>query len=116
MWDARALLYRYLIYENRWPAMVAALDGGREWEGWTAARRARWPPTVIFHGGGDTAVPLAVSERLREVMGRDRVALFVAEGQDHLFERAMFLEEERPGMDTVRKAVAKLIEVVEARG
>ncbi|EGX97201.1 pirin [Cordyceps militaris CM01] len=108
MWDARALLYRYLIYENRWPAMVAALDGGREWEGWTAARRARWPPTVIFHGGGDTAVPLAVSERLREVMGRDRVALFVAEGQDHLFERAMFLEEERPGMDTPTATLAKL--------
>ncbi|KAJ4144530.1 hypothetical protein LMH87_003411 [Akanthomyces muscarius] len=112
MWDARALLYRYLIYHNRWPDMTAALDGGREWHAWTAARRAQWPPTVIFHGSADSAVPLEVSEQLREVMGADKVSVFVAEGQDHLFERAMFLEDERPGMNAVRDAVAKLVEVV----
>lgn len=112
MWDARALLYRYLIYHDRWPGMTAALDGGREWHAWTAARRAQWPPTVVFHGSADSAVPLQVSEQLREVMGADRVSVFVAEGQDHLFERAMFLEDNKPGMDAVRDAVAKLVEVM----
>ncbi|TQV94153.1 pirin [Cordyceps javanica] len=114
LWDARALLYRYLIHRNRWPGLTAALDGGREWTTWSAARRARWPPTVVFHGSADAAVPLEVSERLRDVMGAERVALFVAEGRDHLFERALFLEDEEPGMDAVRDAVAKLVEVVKA--
>ncbi|KAJ6781531.1 hypothetical protein PWT90_05018 [Aphanocladium album] len=113
-WDARALLYRYLIHKNRWPAMTAAMDGGREWKTWPAERKEKWPPTVIFHGSGDSAVPLAVSEGLRDVMGEGRVSLFVAEGQDHLFERAMFLEDDEPGMDAVRDAVAKLVEVVKS--
>lgn len=113
MWEARALLYRYLIHKNRWPDLTAALDGGREWQAWSAARRAQWPPTVIFHGSGDTAVPLAISEELRDVMGADRVSLSVADGQDHLFERALFLEDAAPGMDAVRDAVAKLVAVVE---
>lgn len=113
MWAARALLYRYLIHKNRWPDLTAALDGGRAWHAWSAARRAQWPPTVIFHGSGDAAVPLAISEELRDVMGADRVALFVADGQDHLFERALFLEDAAPGMDAVRDAVAKLVAVVE---
>ncbi|KAM3539054.1 hypothetical protein ARSEF1564_008019 [Beauveria bassiana] len=112
LWEARALLYRYFIHQNRWPALTAALDGGREWRGWERERKGRWPRTVVVHGSGDAAVPLRVSEELREVMGGQRVEVVVAEGQDHLFERAMFLEEQRPGMDAVREAVAKLVEVV----
>lgn len=112
LWEARALLYRYFIHQNRWPALTAALDGGREWRGWERERKEKWPRTVVVHGSGDAAVPLRVSEELREVMGGQRVEVVVAEGQDHLFERAMFLEEQRPGMDAVREASAKLVEVV----
>lgn len=112
MWDARALLYRYLIYKNRWPEMTAAMDGGRGWTTWSAARKALWPPTVVVHGDKDSAVPLEISEDLRKVMGEERVSVCVAQGQDHLFERALFLEEQREGMDAVREAVAKLVEVV----
>ncbi|OAA69703.1 pirin [Cordyceps fumosorosea ARSEF 2679] len=110
--EARGLLYRYLVHGNEWPGMTAALDGGREWDGWETERRGRWPRTVVVHGDRDEAVPLAVSERLREVMGGERVTVLVAEGRDHLFERALFLEDEEPGMDAVRAAAAKLVEVV----
>lgn len=115
LWDQRSKLYVYYIYENLWPGMTAAMDVAREWQEWTAERKAKWPPTVIFHGNSDNGVPLGVSEEMRRVLGEDKVCLFIASGEDHLFERAMFLEDDAPGMVAVRDAVARLVEIVTER-
>lgn len=115
LWGQRELLYSYYIHRNLYPGMTAAMDGGREWHDWSAERKAQWPPTVIFHGNADTAVPLEVSSDFLTVMGADRVFMFVAQGQDHLFERARFIEEDAPGMEAVRDAVARLSSLVKER-
>ncbi|UNI15849.1 hypothetical protein JDV02_002343 [Purpureocillium takamizusanense] len=123
--NPRSGMYEYYTHRNAWPGMVGDVDVGFAWareeekeeeeRGTAEARRARvarWPPTVIFHGDADVAVPLALSEQMRDCLGEDKVSLFVAPGQEHLYDLTRFIEDPAPEMDVVRQAVARLDEIV----
>lgn len=114
----RGMLYEYYIYKNAWVGLLGDVDPGYEWARETSddskARVQKWPPTVVIHGNGDTDVEVGVSEAMRDALGEDRVTLFVADGQGHLYETTRFIDEDAPGMDEVRQAVACLDEVVAA--
>ncbi|OAQ75272.1 endomembrane protein 70-like protein [Purpureocillium lilacinum] len=114
--NPRSGLYEYYTHRNAWGGMVGDVDNGYEWarERTDEARErvARWPPTVIFHGDADVAVPIAVSEQMRDCLGEDKVSLFVAPGQDHLYDLTRFIEDPAPEMDAVRQAVKRLDEIV----
>ncbi|KAG8419625.1 hypothetical protein J3458_004481 [Metarhizium acridum] len=45
-------------------------------------------------------------------LGEDKMKLLVAEAQGHLYELTKFIEDDAPGMDTVREAVWCLDEIV----
>ncbi|KAK7403799.1 hypothetical protein QQX98_010441 [Neonectria punicea] len=110
----RGALYEYYIYNNVWLDLLGDVDVGYEWAKDPAnkARRERWPPTVIFHGNADPAVPFDVSQKMQECLGDDKVTIFVAEGQAHLFELMNFLEDDGPGMKVVRDAFGYFEDIV----
>ncbi|KAJ6440539.1 EKC/KEOPS complex subunit BUD32 [Purpureocillium lavendulum] len=116
--NPRSGLYEYYTHRNAWLGMVGGIDPGYEWarERQTTPeardRVARWPPTVIFHGDADVDVPIAVSEHMRDCLGEDKVSLFVAPGQGHLYDLTRFIEDDAPEMDAVRQAVKRLDEIV----
>ncbi|PNY26369.1 Uncharacterized protein TCAP_03701 [Tolypocladium capitatum] len=113
---ARGELYDYYTYKNGWLDLVGEIDVGYEWarEKSPAARDrvAKWPPTVVLHGNADYDVPLDVSEQMRDCLGGDKVSLFVADGQPHLYELTRFIDDDAPGMGAVRDAVKRLDEIV----
>lgn len=114
---SRGALYDYYTYKNGWLDLVGAVDPGYDWAKELAssaaeARRKKWPYTVIFHGDDDYDVPLDVSEQMRDSLGEDKVSLFVAKDQPHLYELNKFIEDDDAGMEAVRKAVARLDEIV----
>ena len=106
----RADLYEYYLYHNAFPAFVKDIDPGYG----PNPPAADWPPTVIFHGNADPAVSLDVSLHMQERLGRDKVKLFIAEGQGHLFEDNNWWEDDTAGMAVVRNAVAYLDTIVGA--
>ncbi|KAL7806398.1 alpha/beta-hydrolase [Trichoderma aethiopicum] len=112
----RGMLYDYYTFNNSFVDLVGDVDPGYQWARQPGAKErvAEWPRTVIFHGDNDPDVELNVSEDMRDCLGEDKVTLFVAKGQPHLFELEKFIEDEVPGMDAVRQAVAKLDETVAA--
>lgn len=109
--DNRGLLYDYYTYNNAFIKLLGETDPGYDWAVTDDARRKKWPQTVIFHGNDDYDVELDVSEDMKKKLG-DRVDLFIAEGKPHLFERALFLEDDDSGMKVVREAIARLDEIV----
>ncbi|KND87060.1 hypothetical protein TOPH_08302 [Tolypocladium ophioglossoides CBS 100239] len=113
---SRSELYDYYTYKNGWLDLVGEIDPGYEWarEKSPAARErvARWPPTVTFHGNDDHDVPLDVSEQMRDCLGEDKVSLFVADGQPHLYELTKFIDDDVPEMGAVKDAVKRLDEIV----
>ncbi|KAL7805904.1 alpha/beta-hydrolase [Trichoderma gracile] len=110
----RGMLYDYYTFNNSFVDLVGDVDPGYQWAKQPDARDrvAEWPKTIIFHGDNDPDVELNVSEEMRDCLGEDKVMLIVAQGQPHLFELEKFIEDDAPGMDAVRQAVAKLDEVV----
>ncbi|RFU72866.1 hypothetical protein TARUN_9390 [Trichoderma arundinaceum] len=110
----RGMLYDYYTFNNSFVDTVGSVDPGFQWAKLpdTKDRLAQWPQTVIFHGDNDPDVELNVSEDMRDCLGEDRVSLFVAAGQPHLYELEKFIEDDAPGMDTVKQAVARLDEIV----
>ncbi|KAL7936505.1 alpha/beta-hydrolase [Trichoderma chlorosporum] len=110
----RGMLYDYYTFNNAFLGMVDSVDPGYQWAKLPEAkdRVAQWPPTVIFHGNQDPDVELNVSEDMRDCLGEDKVTLIIAEGQPHLYELEKFIEDDAPGMDVVRQAVARLDEIV----
>ncbi|KAK1245996.1 hypothetical protein MKX07_005065 [Trichoderma sp. CBMAI-0711] len=110
----RGMLYDYYTFNNSFVDLVGDVDPGYQWAKQPDAkdRVAEWPKTVVFHGNNDPDVELNVSEEMRDRLGEDKVTLFVAKGQPHLFELEKFMEDDAPGMDAVRQAVAKLDEIV----
>jgi hypothetical protein len=110
----RTMLYDYYTFNNSFVDMVGSIDPGYQWAKLPDAkeRRAQWPKTVIFHGDNDPDVELNVSEDMRDCLGEDKVTLFIAEGQPHLYELENFIEDDAPGMDIVKKSVARLDEIV----
>ena len=100
----RGDLYEYYLHRNEFPALVGAIDSGFD----PKHSAADWPPTVIIHGDSDPAVAFDVSLHMQKSLGEDKVKLFVAKGQAHLFEDANWWEDETEGMGTVRDAVACL--------
>ncbi|KAM5354303.1 hypothetical protein ACJ41O_000953 [Fusarium nematophilum] len=112
----RGMLYEYFIYENAWPGMLRDVDPGYGWAQDEDNRLQvdRWPPTVLIHGDADKHVPLSSAEQMKEALGGGRVRLFVAEGQEHLFEWSCFIEEDRPGMGAVRDALQCLDGVIDS--
>lgn len=106
------LMYEHYIRTNKYPGLVQAIDDGFEWAGTDEQKRQLWPPTVIFHGNADIAVPHDISVMMQQKLGKDKVDIFIAEGQDHLFESSLCLEDTELCMDVVRRALARLDEVV----
>lgn len=111
---SRGELYDYFTYKNSWLDLVGSIDPGYVWakDGGAKDRVSRWPPTVIFHGNEDFDVPLDVSQAMKQSLGDDKVKLIVADGQPHLFEGTKFIEDEAPGMEAVKEAVAVLDSLV----
>ncbi|KAK2609258.1 hypothetical protein QQS21_002192 [Conoideocrella luteorostrata] len=114
--DLRGMLYDYYIYKNQWVELLGNIDPGYAWakedSQESRARVAKWPPTVVFHGNQDYDVVLGVSEEMRDCLGPEKVTLLIADGQEHLYELRKFIEDDEPGMDTVRQAVACLDGIV----
>jgi hypothetical protein len=110
----RGMLYDYFTFNNTYLDLVGSIDPGYQWAKLPDAkdRVAQWPKTVIFHGNNDPDVVLDVSEDMRNCLGEDKVTLIIAEGQPHLYELEKFIEDDAPGMDVVRQAVARLDEIV----
>jgi hypothetical protein len=110
----RGVLYEYLIYQNQYLDLVGDLDRGYHWakELEYNSKVKDWPAIIVIHGDADQGVPLDVSEQMRACLGQDKVFIFVAKGQDHLFELDRFIEDAGPEMDTVRSAVAYLVDIV----
>ncbi|KJZ68865.1 hypothetical protein HIM_11746 [Hirsutella minnesotensis 3608] len=112
---SRSELYDYYTYKNAWLDMLGEVDPGYAWatEPSPVARERvdRWPPTVILHGDADDDVPLSVSEQMRDCLGRDKVSLFTAHGQPHLFELTSVIDDDVPEMGVVRDAVKRLDEL-----
>ncbi|CAH0031572.1 unnamed protein product [Clonostachys rhizophaga] len=110
----RGLLYEYLIYKNQYLNIVGNLDRGYDWakDPEYGFKVKDWPVSIVIHGDADRGVPLDVSEQMRACLGQDKVVIFVAKGQDHLFELDRFIEDLGPEMDTVRSAVAYLVDIV----
>ncbi|KAL0945018.1 endomembrane protein 70-like protein [Colletotrichum truncatum] len=106
----RGCLYDYYLYRNEFVDLVGDIDPGYEWakSGDSKDRIGAWPPTTIIQGDADPDVDLAVSTHMVDCLGEDKVKLFLAKGQDHLFEATRFLEDNVDGMDAVRQAVANL--------
>ncbi|KAL5093339.1 hypothetical protein Trisim1_011144 [Trichoderma cf. simile WF8] len=110
----RGMLYDYYTFDNSFLSIVGSVDPGYQWGKLPESkdRVAQWPQTVIFHGNKDPDVELNVSEDMRDCLGEDRVTLIIADGQPHLYELEKFIEDDAPGMDAVREAVARLDEIV----
>ncbi|KAL6863583.1 alpha/beta-hydrolase [Trichoderma novae-zelandiae] len=110
----RGMLYDYYTFNNSFVDLVGDVDPGYQWAKLPDAkdRVAEWPKTVIFHGNNDPDVELNVSEDMRDCLGEDKVTLIIADGQHHLYELEKFIEDDAPGMDAVKQAVAKLDEIV----
>lgn len=110
----RGMLYDYYTFNNAFLDIVGSVDPGYQWAKLPDAkdRLAQWPKTVIFHGDQDPDVELSVSEDMRDCLGADKVTLIIADGQPHLYELEKFIEDDAPGMDVVKQAVARLDEIV----
>ncbi|KAM0247589.1 hypothetical protein ACHAQJ_009808 [Trichoderma viride] len=110
----RAMLYDYYTFNNSFVDIVGSVDPGYQWAKLPDAKEriAQWPRTVIFHGNNDPDVELNVSEDMRDCLGEDKVSLFIADGQPHLYELEKFIEDDAPGMDVVKQSVARLDEIV----
>lgn len=102
-------LYGYHLYRNEFPSLVGAVDPG-----YKPGRQRDWPPTVMIHGNDDYEVSVDVCLHMHEVLGEDRVKVFVAEGQGHLFEEGSWWEDEGAEMVAVREAVECLEGIVGA--
>lgn len=100
-------LYGYYLYRNEFPSLVDPIDPG-----YTTKTRPDWPVTVIIQGNDDYDVSVDVSLYMLDVLGDEKVKMFVAEGQGHLFEEASWWEDEGPGMEVVRDAVGCLEDIV----
>ncbi|KAH6609829.1 hypothetical protein Trco_003175 [Trichoderma cornu-damae] len=109
----RGMLYDYYTFNNSFVGIVGSVDPGYQWAKLPDAkeRLARWPKTMIFHGSNDPDVELSVSEDMRDCLGEDKVSLFVADGQPHLYELEKYIEDDAPGMDVVKLSVARLDEI-----
>jgi hypothetical protein len=110
----RGMLYDYYVYENAYVPLVGSVDPGFDWaeDATQSSRLAEWPVTVFIQGDADDDVNIDVCASVAKRLGTKKGRLFVAEGQGHLFEGTMFLEDETPAMDAVRRAVDDLDQAV----
>ena len=113
---SREMLYDYYLYKNDFVRLVGDVDPGFEWASTEAGKDKlkSWPPTIIIQGNDDFDVDLKVSTHMVDCLGEDTVKIFIAEGQGHRFEQTKFLEDDDPGMDSVRNAVECLDKVIAA--
>ncbi|KAI1123411.1 alpha/beta-hydrolase [Nemania abortiva] len=107
---SRGCLYDYYVYENAFLPMLESVDLGYEWAKYDpqSQKLADWPPTVFIHGNSDPDVDVDVPITAAGCLGSEKAKLIMAEGQEHLFEAACFLEDEGVGMDAVRRAIKEL--------
>ena len=113
----RGCLYDYYLYWNKYADMVQEVDPGFGTPDDPPPEEFRkgWPTTVIIQGDDDYDVSMDVSSHMADSMGEDRVSLFLAGGQGHLFESTNFIEDEGHQMDTVREAIKCLDSVVQGK-
>lgn len=109
----RVVLYDYYLYENMYVPLVGDVDPGFEWAKTEAGRAklATWPTTILIQGDRDDDVKIDVCSHVAECLG-SKAKFCLSKGQEHLFEAGSFIEDEGPGMDTVRQAVGKLDDAV----
>lgn len=107
--------YAYYVTTNAFVPMLGEIDRGFEWAIGERERDnlRKWPFTVLIHGDSDAGVDVDVAMHVKACLG-DRAALFLAKGEDHLFEAESFLEDPDEKMDVVRDAVAELDRAVGA--
>jgi hypothetical protein len=112
----RGYLYDYYLYWNKYPDMVREVDPGfgTPDEPPSVEFRKAWPTTIIIQGDDDYDVSMDVSSHMADSMGEDKVKLFLAAEQGHLFEHRRFIEDIDVAMNTVREAVKCLDSVVQA--
>jgi hypothetical protein len=108
----RGCLYDFYLYNNKFVELVGDVDPGYDWPVSDVERRRNWPPTIIIQGNADVDVDMAVSTHMVDCLGPDKVRLCLAEGEEHSFEAACYLEDDSGGMDAVRFAVSVLDDVV----
>lgn len=111
----RGYLYDYWLHRNTFPVLMAAVDPGFEWARGKAPdndeRLKAWPPTILIQGDSDPDVDAAVCVHVAECLGATRATLFLAKGEEHLFESNLCLED----LDGEKaKAVFKAIETLDA--
>ncbi|KAH8168629.1 endomembrane protein 70-like protein [Sarocladium implicatum] len=105
----RGMLWAYYVYQKLFPSLIGAVDSGfADPAKDNQHHRLAWPRTIVVHGDADKDFPLEGSMWMKDAIGEDRVQVFVAKGQDHLFELGCFLEDEGEAMDVLRDALRAL--------
>ncbi len=110
---SRECLYDYYLHRNAFVDLVGDLDPGFAWakdvgDELHAEKLECWPPTIFIQGDQDSDVSADVTMSTVDSLGSEKAKLFRAEGQGHLFEATLYLEDESPAMDVVREAIQAL--------
>jgi hypothetical protein len=107
--DGRGMLYDYFLYSNMFLPQVSDVDLGFAWTKDDSGKEklAAWPTTVVIQGDADVDVSPDVSISVAKALG-SKAVLFIAKGEEHLFENCNFIEDKTAGMNTVREAVEAL--------
>ncbi len=102
-------IYDWLVQENGYPKIFGDLEGTFD------AEKEKFPKVVILHSEGDVDVPFQLSKDFVEGVGKDKARLVVVEGNDHVFDEGLFLED---GGEKVRKVEEawRLLDMVVKRG
>ena len=111
----RGLLYDYYVYNGEFIALLEGVDLGFSWtdDAEHKSKLQEWPITIFIQGDADEGVREDVCSDTARLLG-ERAVYFMAPGQNHLFERTYFLEDEvrdqegRDVMDAVRRAIGAL--------
>lgn len=116
---SRGMLYEYLVYHNEFLDYVGKIDPGFDWaadktKDETNEKLSKWPFTIFLQGDEDKGVDKDVCVSVSSSRGlASKAILFMAKGQDHLFGRTCFLEDDGPGMDEIRLATRMLENAVD---
>ncbi|KAI0481936.1 Alpha/Beta hydrolase protein [Xylariaceae sp. FL0804] len=112
----REYLYDYFVYHNAYQILVGGVDPGFQWAEDPASKEKleAWPTTIFIQGDQDPDVPPEIITSAVDSLGPEKAVLFMARGEEHLFEAESYLEDDIEYMTTVRDAVTALDRAIEA--
>ncbi len=102
-------IYDWLVQENEYPKTFGDLEGNIE------AEKEKFPKVIIMHSKGDEDCPIELSRDYVEGVGKEKGRLVAVEGNDHVFDEWLFLEDGGERVEKVQEAW-KLLDAVVARG